>query len=286
MARVSPGAGANPETGSAPNLIEVLAGPKTPPQLFWKRVANKGELSNMATFLLMCLGVCLEAVLDEEISRYNFLLAFGLFGFAGGITNWLAVKMLFDRVPGLYGSGVIPNQFKQIREAIKNAIMQSFFDEEFLRSYLREKAPAMVKSIDIGGKLRGYLERPEFDGEFTAKLEQIATSPEGMMLQMVKPMFGGSFAGLVPMMKPTLLMLAAHIGEMAAGTDLDGLVDVAQFRKEVDAMMHEKLQEITPEAVKGMLEHVIREHLGWLVVWGNLFGGLIGIIALGFGALI
>ena len=38
-----------------------------------------------------------------ETSKYNFVLAFGLFGFAGGFTNWLAIKMLFERVCGLPG---------------------------------------------------------------------------------------------------------------------------------------------------------------------------------------
>lgn len=30
--------------------------------------------------------------------------------------------------------------------------------------------------------------------------------------------------------------------------------------------------------VKELVEDMIRTHLGWLVVWGNLFGGLIGLI--------
>jgi predicted alpha/beta superfamily hydrolase len=30
--------------------------------------------------------------------------------------------------------------------------------------------------------------------------------------------------------------------------------------------------------VKELVEEMIRTHLGWLIVWGNLFGGLIGLI--------
>lgn len=41
-----------------------------------------------------------------------------MFGFSGGITNWLAIKMLFDRVPFLIGSGVITKQFKEIRQTV------------------------------------------------------------------------------------------------------------------------------------------------------------------------
>ena len=39
------------------------------------------------------------------------LLNTGLFALSGAITNWLAIYMLFERVPGLYGSGVIPLHF-------------------------------------------------------------------------------------------------------------------------------------------------------------------------------
>lgn len=31
------------------------------------------------------------------------------------------------------------------------------------------------------------------------------------------------------------------------------------------------------------MEQVIRTHLGWLIVWGNVFGALIGVISLALG---
>ena len=40
---------------------------------------------------------------------------------------------------------------------------------------------------------------------------------------------------------------------------------------------------LTPEIVKLMMEEVIRDHLGWLVVWGNVFGGIIGVVSLAAG---
>ena len=41
--------------------------------------------------------------------------------------------------------------------------------------------------------------------------------------------------------------------------------------------MEERLKELTAERVKGLIEAVMRAHLGWLVVWGNIFGGAIGV---------
>ena len=44
----------------------------------------------------------------------NIILMTGLFALSGGITNWLAVHMLFEKVPLLYGSGIIPNRSAEV----------------------------------------------------------------------------------------------------------------------------------------------------------------------------
>merc|ERR1719482_1220716 len=99
------------------------------------------------------------------------------------------------------------------------------------------------------------------------------------MLIMVKTMM--PFPMLVPMMKPILNGLAKDIAAgLVKNTDLSSVVSVASIRDEIDALMTEKLKLLTPEIVKTLMEEVIREHLGWLIVWGNVFGGLIGIITL------
>ena len=72
----------------------------------WFGTLDKGDAANAFTFVLMCGAIALrsygyasrDAGIVGKLNRY--VLAFGLFGFAGGITNALAVKMLFDRIPG------------------------------------------------------------------------------------------------------------------------------------------------------------------------------------------
>ena len=61
---------------------------------------NKGDASNMLAFLVMVMAIGLHAN-SPDAAFLKYLLSFGLFSFAGGITNWLAVKMLFDRIPGV-----------------------------------------------------------------------------------------------------------------------------------------------------------------------------------------
>ena len=46
----------------------------------------------------------------------------------------------------------------------------------------------------------------------------------------------------------------------------------------VDAIVMQRLNELTPEMVKTIVQDMIHKHLGWLVVWGGVFGGFIGLI--------
>ncbi|MCU7375947.1 hypothetical protein PEC18_35415 [Paucibacter sp. O1-1] len=42
--------------------------------------------------------------------QQQIVFTIGLFALSGAITNWLAIHMLFEKVPGLYGSGVVPSR--------------------------------------------------------------------------------------------------------------------------------------------------------------------------------
>jgi hypothetical protein len=76
---------------------------------------NKGAFSNIVSGTLLTTGIVLAAA-DVGGAFQELVLTIGLFAFSGGITNALAVKMLFDRIPGLVGSGVIQHLFAEIRE--------------------------------------------------------------------------------------------------------------------------------------------------------------------------
>jgi uncharacterized membrane protein YheB (UPF0754 family) len=244
---------------------------------FWD--TSKGEASCIFTFVVMVIGVFLTESSLTKNATYDYVLAFGLFGFAGGSTNWLAVKMLFDRVPFLIGSGVIPRQFKGIRQSVKDTIMTGFFDEQYMEQYLRKRSATMMKDLDLAKMITDFMAKPEFDELLTEKLTAMAAKPEGMMINTMAPMFGG-VAGMVPIIKPILQAIGKEVGEELARTfDPLEVITVSKIRTELDALMTEKLQQLTPQMVKKLLENVIRRHLGWLVVWGNIFGALIGVIS-------
>eukprot|EP00002_Diphylleia_rotans_P023372 TRINITY_DN4598_c0_g1_i3.p1 TRINITY_DN4598_c0_g1~~TRINITY_DN4598_c0_g1_i3.p1 ORF type:complete len:321 (+),score=76.57 TRINITY_DN4598_c0_g1_i3:53-1015(+) len=266
----------------------------------WELHFTKGTVSNYITFLLMVLGFIIKNNADGKPFRYIFhhtrqfffsftnfcvafiettgeyILAVGLFGFSGGITNWLAVKMLFDKIPFIYGSGVIPSRFKEIRQTVKNTIMATFFDKEYLNKYIHHKTETLKADINIEAKLQEMFSSPQFDEILTRELNALATKPEGAVFAFM----GLAPIQLKPMIKPFLTGMGSSVGPLLLQQlDPTSIISIERVQHEIDDLMTTKLEELTPEIVKKLMERVIREHLGWLVVWGNIFGGFIGLIA-------
>ena len=176
---------------------------------------EKGNVSNLISLALLVAGLWGRVA---GVNGSEWVLAVGLFGFAGGATNWLAVKMLFDRVPLLYGSGVIPARFRAIREAVKDAIMRYFFDEEYLERFLAEQ----MAGEDVGEKVQKVLASDEVDAIIDRKLEELAESPQGMMIQLVgtqtvKPLVKQFVIGVRERDRAAFGRRSGHRGQSDAG---------------------------------------------------------------------
>lgn len=242
---------------------------------FW----HKGSVSNTLSLVVLLCGLTIEMRLAGEPSAWlialgPWVMAVGVFGFAGGITNWLAVKMLFDRVPGLYGSGVIPARFREIRATIKDLIMTHFFDEEYLQRFFDEHGSKMGGGEGkLTRKLQELLESDEAGRAIEWEIEKLKEGPFGMMIrmagtEMLKPLIQQFMGGLIE-----------RLGPVAEKRLREDAFDIPKLRAQIDQLLETKLEELTPEVVKRMMEKVMRKHLGWLIVWGNVFGGLIGLLS-------
>ena len=82
---------------------------------------NKSLVTNLVAILFAVTGYFLPAPFSDPF------LNIGLFAFSGALTNWLAIHMLFEKVPGFYGSGVIPARFEDFKEGIHRLIMKQVF---------------------------------------------------------------------------------------------------------------------------------------------------------------
>lgn len=229
---------------------------------------NKSLLTNLIALALLAGGY----QTDNQIAFYA-----GLFAFSGAITNWLAIHMLFEKVPGLYGSGVIPARFEQFKTAIKTLMMEQFFTQANIDKFLSSE---MTGGATIN--LEPVLEKVDFNPTFDSLVEVIANSSFGGMLAM----FGGTEA-LQPLKQPFVEKMQESIVEISQS---DAVKQALKEQFEAPAMMEEiqvnieniidqRLSELTPKLVKEMVQKMIKEHLGWLVVWGGVFGGLIGVVS-------
>jgi len=220
---------------------------------------NKSIVTNVVAAL-----ICASAFLFPEIE--DDLLMIGVFALSGGLTNWLAVHMLFEKIPFLYGSGIIPTRFEDLKTGIKTLIMMEFFTRAHIERFLNEN--------DSYGP-EGFIDKIDFDRVFTILTEAIVESPLGGMLAMA----GGKKA-LEPLRQPITIKLKDIIAELAAdGLTVDGGVSFSQtLENKIESILDTRLDELTPEHVKKIIENMIYEHLGWLVVWGGIFGGAIGLV--------
>lgn len=222
----------------------------------------------MAAGSLIVLGF----VLPNEL-----LLTIGLFALSGAITNWLAIHMLFEKVPGLYGSGVVPARFEDFKSAIRTLIMEQFFSKENIDRFLSHKAGA-VPDLHLAPVIQQVDLSPAFDG----LIKVIMESSFGSMLGM----FGGEEA-LTPLREPFINTMRAELTEMTQTESFLTLIrdeieqpDVmSDVRNKVENIIDKRLQELTPQIVKQIVQDMIKQHLGWLVVWGGVFGGVIGAAA-------
>ncbi|MDD2905111.1 MAG: DUF445 domain-containing protein [Sulfurimonas sp.] len=228
---------------------------------------NKSFITNAIATLLV--------LLSFVAGDYASLLLFaGLFALSGAITNQLAIHMLFERVPLLYGSGVIPLRFEAFKEAIKRLMMQEFFTKTQLEAFFAQEE----KKIN----LEPIIEATDFSPAFDALSKTVMESSFGGMLGM----FGGESA-LSGLREPfSLKMKAAVIRIVNSDAFNNTLQQHMQSSSLSDDLLHSigrvidaRLEELTPIMVKEIVQRLIREHLDWLVVWGGVFGGLIGLVS-------
>ena len=228
---------------------------------------NKSFMTNAIALILMLIGYFLE-----QEGYGNHLLYGGVFAFSGAITNLLAIHMLFEKVPFLYGSGVIVNRFEAFKTAIKTMMMEQFFTKEQLDHFFQKEE----KKIDLSP----MIEKTDFSPAFDALSQSVMESSFGGMLGM----FGGEKA-LDALRDPFSKKLKSAVSKIVASESFNkqlqeylsssSLSD--DMLKKIEEVITARLDDLTPVMVKVLVQQLIQEHLGWLVVWGGVFGGVIGV---------
>jgi len=229
---------------------------------------NKSLISNIITIIIIALGL----LLDNTI-----VLSVGLFALSGALTNTIAIHMLFEKVPFLYGSGVIEDRFEQFKLTIENLIMNQFFTKDNLQKFFKDEFGSDNSHID----LNGVIDKTDFTPAFVSLKDAVMESSFGGMLGM----FGGVSA-LEPLQEPFTLKMKVAIGKIVHTDTFQATLQESLSSSDISDDIYEKLNnvvkqrldELTPKLTKEIIQEMIKEHLGWLVVWGAVFGGLIGLV--------
>ena len=185
--------------------------------------------------------------------------------------------MLFEKVPGLYGSGIIPARFEDFKLAIRQLMMEQFFTKENIDRFLSSNSGSAVP-IDLSP----VIEKVDLSPAFDSLVSVIENSSFAPMLAMV----GGTEA-LQPMKEPFIEKMKVSIQDITQSEQFSTLLRdeleqpnmIATMQEKVSDIIEKRLNELTPQLVKEIIQTMIKKHLGWLVVWGGIFGGLIGLIA-------
>ena len=232
---------------------------------------NKSVVTHLVAVLLVAVGFFVDIPFKEPV------LVAGLFALSGSLTNWLAIHMLFEKVPGIYGSGVITVRFEDFKQGIYHLVMAQLFSRETLDHFM---ADMVAGDADTLLDFEAVIEKIDLHPVFDDLVSVIMDSSFASMLNM----FGGQKALLplkqpfVSKMKQSLYDIAhseafqSHIRQQlsisSVSTDLYG---------QIERIVQSRLDEMTAVMVKDIIHAMIRQHLGWLVVWGGVFGGLIGL---------
>lgn len=204
----------------------------------------------------------------------QWLLLAGLFALSGALTNQIAIYMLFEKVPFLYGSGVIQLRFEAFKTSIKELMMNQFFTKTQLDDFFAQEE----KKID----LVPIIETTDFSPAFDALTKTVMESSFGSMLGM----FGGAGA-LEGLRAPFSEKLKLSIIEITQSDVFNNQINKnlqnsslsLDILSSIESVIDRRLNELTPLLVKEIVQSFMKEHLGWLVVWGGFFGGLIGVIS-------
>jgi uncharacterized membrane-anchored protein YjiN (DUF445 family) len=230
---------------------------------------NKSLVTNLAALVLALSGFLMPGRIGEVVQ------SMGLFAVSGALTNWLAIYMLFERVPGFYGSGVIPARFSEFKVGIRELVMQQFFNPDNIRQFFSK--------LDAGQQagptalVDGIVSRVDYNKAFDALIDVIKQSSFSGMLNML-----GGTAVLQPLREPFGIKMQEFLQDLGKDPDLMqhiGRHSATGLLARVELIVDARLDELTPQLVKEIIQQMIQKHLGWLVVWGGVVGGLIGLLA-------
>lgn len=266
----------------------------------------------IAPFLILCVFVCLVFTLTTSLFGIAFpyqtlLIQILLGGFIGGITNKIAITMLFEKKWYLPGSGVLLKKHKSIIDSLARTVETHLVNSEILQAEMKK----MLKPVNIDKAeqiMNGVID--EFRDAVLEYLRTRTVHDEISGALKTKLGFLGRFLnvtgikGYDEMTDAIVEELQERIGRFRVskqmilraiekvGTLEDflfmpnnefvlnhyhtdrSIVQLIFDNLDIQGMVAGKLGTYAPSRVRDILEENIRSHLLWLEIFGVLLGML------------
>src|SRR5690606_11166559 len=158
---------------------------------------DKSLITNCGALTLTVAGLLLPPPLS------SWALSVGRFALSGALTHWPAFYLLFERVPGFDGSGVVPLHFEEFKHGIRTLIMQQFFNAENIEKFLQQSS-TLSESVDA--ELLRQINKLDLNKAYESLLDVIMASSFGNMLGML----GGRDA-LKSLREPSVLKMQDYL---------------------------------------------------------------------------
>jgi uncharacterized membrane protein YheB (UPF0754 family) len=265
-----------------------------------------GKYLILIVFTFFC-GSFLVSISGYSSPFLSFLIQVLAGGFIGGITNKVAIRMLFERSWYLPGSGVLLNKQTEIIESLATTVEDHLINTEMLQEELRKLlAPLRLEKVE---KILNYVIE-EFREDIREFLKTEKTRNEITNTLKTRLGFLGKFLNITrikeyEVMSDTIVaeldtrladfrvsrvMIAMIIDRIGTLEDFlfrpknellikhyetDKSVAELLFQKiNIRKMVTEKLSEYKPSEVRDIIENNIKAHLLWLEVFGVFLGML------------
>ena len=263
---------------------------------------------HLILIIFACLMIALAVVLSGNVFPHQALVIQVLLGgFIGGITNKIAITMLFEKKWFLPGSGVLLNKHKEIIRSLARTVEMHLVNSEMLQTEMKkllkpvntEKAEHIINSVidEFRDDVREYLGSQKvhdeirdalktklgFLGKFlnVTRIKEYDEMTDAIVrelqeridrLRVSKQMILRTMlkVGTLEdfMFKPNNELVRRHYH-----TDRS----IAQMffdNLDIQGMVTDKLATYAPSRVRDIIEENIRSHLLWLEVFGVLLGML------------
>lgn len=267
-------------------------------------------IQRMAPWLILVVFICLAIALIAALSgaavpHLGFVVQVLLGGFIGGITNKIAITMLFEEKWFLPGSGVLLKRHKDIIRSLARTVEKHLVNSEMLQAEIKkllkpvntEKAEQIMNNVidEFRSDIRRYLLSRKVHDEIRNALKtRLGFLGRFLNVTRIKEYdemtdaIVGELSQRINGLRVTKHMILRTIQRVGTLEDFlfrpnNELVQrhyhtdrsIAQMffdNLDIQSMVSDKLATYEPSKVRDIIEENIRSHLLWLEVFGVLLG--------------